>query len=81
MQRHEVFKKIPDFPNYLINERGEIRNNTTGNPVKPSRSNPGAVSLNRDGKSYMRSTRKLVTQIFTKDKTRRRTDGIRKTSS
>ena len=63
----ERWEEIPEFPNYLVSETGEIVNMKSGGmPLKPSHNNQGLpkITLVEDGRPHTRSPAKLVAQAF-----------------
>lgn len=57
---------IPDFPDYLISNQGDILNKHTYKPIRQSHTTDGSlkVGLVRSGKQYTRSVKVLVAENF-----------------
>lgn len=61
-----IWKNIRDFPNYDINNLGQIRNNKSGYIKKPSISKRGysVVSLQNNWKQYLKTIHRLIAIAF-----------------
>lgn len=60
----EEYKIIPGFEDYKINEKGDIINKK-GNLMKPLNTNGyKSISLRVEGKSYIRSIKKLIQKTY-----------------
>jgi hypothetical protein len=59
-------KSVPGFSNYLVTDRGEIRNIKTGGVLRPHvpASGLARVTLNQDGKRWQASVRDVVALVF-----------------
>lgn len=57
---------IPDFPDYLISNQGDVLNKHSGRPIRPSRTKDGSlkVGLVLSGKQFTRSVKVLVAENF-----------------
>lgn len=57
-----MYKTIEEFPNYEINEMGEVRNKKRGNILKWNIKKTGyaQVRLSKDGKQYARLVHRLL---------------------
>jgi hypothetical protein len=57
---------IPDFPEYLISNYGEVVSRKSGRPISQSTTQKGIVKVGmvRDGKQYQRSVKVLVANAF-----------------
>lgn len=57
---------IPDFPDYLISNQGDVLNKAYGKWLKVSHTKEGAVKIGlvRAGKQYTRSVKVLVAESF-----------------
>ena len=63
----DVYRDIPEFPNYELSYLGTVRNKKYGGrEVHLSYAPDGYVyvSLRRDGKSHTRSVKKLMREIW-----------------
>ena len=62
----EEWKDIPDFPEHLVSNLGEIYNMRTKNilVVSPNQQRVARVALLRDGKQFQRSVSLLVARAF-----------------
>lgn len=62
------YKVIPDFPDYMLNIDGVVRNKDTGYTLHSDYS-PAAwrVKLRKDGKTYERSIKRLLKETFKDD--------------
>tara|TARA_R110000803_G_C11786943_1_gene297464 strand:+ start:321 stop:596 length:276 start_codon:yes stop_codon:yes gene_type:complete len=61
-----TFKDIIDFPNYQVNENGEILNVRSGRLLKPcvSSNKQVRIGLRRDGISFNRSIHRIMAIAF-----------------
>lgn len=61
-----IWKTIDEFPNYDINNLGQVRNNKTGYIKKPSIGKRGysVVSLQKDRKQYLKTIHRLIAKAF-----------------
>lgn len=61
-----MWKAIPAFPDYEINEVGDVRRIKTGRIVRPTVNQQGnaMIGLSRDGEQYKRSLALLVALAF-----------------
>ena len=57
---------IPDFPDYLISNYGEVVNKNSGRPISQSTTQKGVVKVGivRGGTQYQRSVKVLVATAF-----------------
>lgn len=57
-----MYKTIEEFPNYEINENGEVRNKKKGNILKWNITKNGyaIVRMYKDGKQYGRNVHRLL---------------------
>ena len=57
---------IPDFPDYLISNHGEVVNKNSGRPISQSTTQKGVVKVGivRGGTQYQRSVKVLVASAF-----------------
>ena len=66
----EIWKTIPDFPNYSVSDRGRIRRDGRILKPRPGHRNKAGipfrwhVGLYRDGKSHTRHVHRLVLETF-----------------
>ena len=66
MMETEEWKTIEEFPQYEISNTSLIRHKTTGYIRKPSPSKRGypVVSMNKNGKQYLRTVHTLLAKAF-----------------
>lgn len=66
MTEFESFKRIPDFPGYMISSNGQVYNTEFARWMTHSPTGGGdqTVGLWRDGKQYRRSVKVLVARAF-----------------
>lgn len=66
MGRMEIWETIPEFPDYLVSDRGLICNERTGRILVPKVNQGGVihVGLVKDGVQRNRSIAKLVAEAF-----------------
>ena len=62
----DVWREVPDFPDYKINKKGDIYNKRIDKVISasPKSKNCSAVNLRKNGKNYLRSVDKLVSTAF-----------------
>lgn len=58
------YRVIPEFPKYMINKDGVVRNAETGRMMSSERPDGLSVILRKDGKTYHRAVRTLLKQTF-----------------
>lgn len=62
-----IWKKIPDFKNYSINELGQVRNDKTGNIKKPYKNKKNGyfiIDLWENNKSHKITLHRLLAKTF-----------------
>lgn len=60
----EQWQILPEFPHYMINEKGDVRNTETGHLLKAtSSSGQLSVIIRRDGETYHRGVRGLLKTV------------------
>jgi hypothetical protein len=62
----EQWKDIPEFPDYMVSDRGQVYSRRAENLLKMNKTLQGGlkVTLSVDGERYTRSVRVLVAQAF-----------------
>ena len=57
---------IPDFPDYMVSDQGEVHNVRTNRYLQKSRSTGGALTVNlyKNGRGYQKSVKSLVAETF-----------------
>jgi hypothetical protein len=63
---YESWRPIPEFPTYIINKEGDVRNVKTGRILAQSFNGCLFVSMTKDGKKYSRAVRRLLRKTFPK---------------
>jgi hypothetical protein len=60
------WRTIPEFPNYEVNENGDVRSYRIGKNISPMMNRSGYYKLNiwHNGKLYSRLVHRLVAQAF-----------------
>lgn len=72
MKKHSTqgWRKIPEFPAYMINKDWEIREAATGDLIKGSGGAANMVHLTKAGKQYHRGVRQLFYTAFPESKSK-----------
>lgn len=66
MTTDDVWRPIPNFPNYMMNVEGEVRNHRTGKLLYPGYDQNHRMFwvLHRGGKRYKRGYQRLYNSVF-----------------
>ena len=67
MSNDVMWKRIPEFPQYVINAKGDVMNVHTHKLRKPIKGGKWQINLSKEGRVYRRGVRKMLYAAFHKE--------------